>query len=322
MGRIQKGNAMNKRESYSRREMLAASGTAIAAATLGGRVIADEQGTVDRPSEKKRGPVKLQKAVKFGMVAGDASILDKFKLVRDLGYDGIEMMSPTELDRREILEASEKSGLPIHGAVNGLHWKKPLSHPDPAVREECVESIRTALRDVKFWGGTSMLLVPAKVDETMPYDAAYRRSQAEIRKVLPLAESLDVKILIENVWNNFLLSPLEMARYIDAFDSPAIGSYFDVGNVVRGGWPEQWIRILGHRIVKLDIKEYDRKKRDNEGLWKGFQVKIGEGSVDWAAVMEALRDIGFSGWATAEVKGGDRERLADIARRMDKVFAM
>jgi L-ribulose-5-phosphate 3-epimerase len=140
---------------------------------------------------------------------------------------------------------------------------------------------------------------------------------------LPYAEQQGIKLLVENVWNNFLLSPLEMARFVDEFDSPAIGCYFDIGNVVRFGWPEHWIRILGPRIVKLDIKEYSREKQLNEGLWKGFDVEIGEGDCNWPAVRAALADIDYtSGWATAEVPGGDRKRLADIARRMDDVLQL
>ena len=124
-------------------------------------------------------------------------------------------------------------------------------------------------------------------------------------------------------WNNFLLSPLEFARYIDEFESPMVGAYFDVGNVVRFGWPEQWIRILGKRIVKLDVKEYSRKKQRNEGLWKGFQVEIGHGDCNWPEVRKALTEIGYtSGWATAEVGSGDRTRLADIARRMDTILGL
>ena len=310
---------MIERNRINRRHFLQGVGGAVVATGLAGAPVVAEG--KDRPAKRGDSPVRLKKAVKFGMVKTDASILDKFKLLKELGFDGVEMNSPSPLDRNEVLAARDKSGLPIHGVVNSLHWKAPLSHPDPAVREKCVDSIRTALRDAKAYGGSSRLLVPAKVDATMPYDKASTRSQAEIRKVVPLAEELGIRILIENVWNNFLLSPLEMARYIDEFASPVVGSYFDVGNVVRSGWPEQWIRILDKRIGKLDIKEYDRTKRDKEGLWEGFKVQIGEGSVNWPEVMKALGEINFSGWATAEVPGGDRDRLKDIADRMDRVLA-
>ncbi|MEL6922691.1 MAG: sugar phosphate isomerase/epimerase family protein, partial [Bacteroidota bacterium] len=172
------------------------------------------------------------------------------------------------------------------------------------------------------YGGTTVLLVPAVVNENINYQDAYERSQAEIRKVLPIAEKTGIKIAIENVWNNFLLSPMEAARYIDEFDSPMIGWYFDVGNIVRYGWPDQWIRILGKRILKIDIKDYSRTKQKEEGIWEGFKVKLGDGDANWPAVNAALKEVGYQGWGSAEVAGGDRERLREIAQRMDSLYAM
>ena len=180
--------------------------------------------------------------------------------------------------------------------------------------------LETAIKECKKYGGSTVLLVPAVVNANVSYADAYKRSHAEIAKVLPLAESLSIKIAIENVWNNFLLSPLEAKRYVDSFQSAWIGWYFDVGNIVRYGWPEQWIRVLGKRIFKLDIKEFSRKKSNAEGLWKGFRVKIGDGDCGWPKVVEALKEIDYRGWATAEVGGGDAERLKDIKARMDRVL--
>jgi hexulose-6-phosphate isomerase len=309
---------MHEYHGLRRRDVLASAGGVLLAGALG--CSRAGRRSTDRPDEGVPHTVRLKKAVKYGMVQGELPIRDKFKLLRDLGFDGVELASPNDLDADEVLAARDASGLCIHGVVNALHWKSPLSHPDPEVRALCVESLRTSLRDARAYGATSVLVVPAVVNKEIAYDDAYRRSQAELRRLIPLAEELRIHLLIENVWNNFLLSPLEAARFIDELDSPMVGSYFDVGNVVRMGWPEQWIRILGPRIGKLDIKEYSRKKRDQEGLWKGFQVELGEGDCDWPAVMAALKDIRYSGWATAEIPGGDRERLADISRRMDRIF--
>jgi L-ribulose-5-phosphate 3-epimerase len=167
-----------------------------------------------------------------------------------------------------------------------------------------------------------VLLVPAVVTQEVAYNDAYTRSQAEIRKAVPLAEELGVKIACENVWNHFLLSPLEAARYVDEFNSPAVGWHFDVGNILNYGWPEQWIRILGPRIQKLHIKEFSRDKRDKEGLWKGFDVKLLEGNNDWPAVMKAVDDIAYHGWAITEQDGGDTpEGLQDLAARLTKILA-
>lgn len=265
-------------------------------------------------------PLKY-KSLKYGMIKGDMSVLKKFQMIKELGYDGVEMDSPNNLSNDEIIAARDKTGLKIPGVVNSVHWKKPLSDPDPAVRAECVESMKTALHDCKAYGGTTVLLVPAVVNDKVSYLEAYYRSHEEIRKILPIAKETGIKIAIENVWNNFLLSPMEAARYIDEFYDPMIGWYFDVGNIVRYGWPEQWIRILGHRIMKVDIKEYSRKKQTDEGIWKGFKVELTEGDCNWPAVNAALRDIGYSGWGSAEVPGGDRERLGKISRLMDKLYA-
>lgn len=261
------------------------------------------------------------KSLKIGMVKDGNSLLEKFQLIKDLGFDGIELDSPSDLNPDEVKKAMNKTGLKIPGLVNSLHWSKPLSDPDPDVRKMCRESMIKAFDECADYGGTTVLLVPAVVNDKVSYQDAWDRSTDEIAKILPAAEQTGIQIAIENVWNNFLLSPIEAARYIDQFNSKAIGWYMDIGNIIRYGWPEQWISILGKRIIKVDIKDYSREKANNEGVWKGFQVKLGEGSVDWSRVNEALANVGYSGWGSAEVSGGDRNRLKEIAFRMDELFA-
>lgn len=263
----------------------------------------------------------IKKSLKFGMIKEDLSVLDKFKLLKELGFDGVELDYPNGLDNKEIFAARDLTGLEIPGTVNSLHWKMPLSDPDPSVRAKCLQSMKDALQNTKVYGGTTVLLVPGVVNEKVGYGEVYKRSQEEIRKLLPICEETGVKIAIENVWNNFLISPVEAARYIDEFESPMIGWYFDVGNIVRYGWPAHWIRVLGPRILKLDIKEYSRDKQKNEGIWKGFQVELTEGDCNWPIVNTALREIGYQGWGSAEVPGGDRKRLAQISELMDKIYA-
>ena len=256
------------------------------------------------------------------MIEEDLSVLEKFQLVKDLGFDGVELDSPHQLNEAEILEAKQKTGLEIPGLVNSVHWKKPLSDPDPSVRAACTESMIAALHMCKRYGGSTVLLVPAVVNEAVAYDQAWERSTEEIKKMLPTAHETGIKIAIENVWNNFLISPMEAARYIDQFHDPMIGWYFDVGNIVRYGWPDQWVKILGPRILKVDVKEYSRKKQTDEGIWEGFKVKLGEGDSDWSKVNQALKEIGYSGWGSAEVPGGDRSRLKEISQRMDRIFQL
>jgi hexulose-6-phosphate isomerase len=200
--------------------------------------------------------------------------------------------------------------------MNLAHWEFPLSSADPAVVEKSLAGARTSLRNAKFWGSEVVLIVPAVVNPQTSYHDAWVRSQTQIRKLIPLAQELSVVIGIEEVWNRFLLSPLEMAAYIDEFKSPAIQAWFDVGNVVLYGYPQDWIRTLGKRIVKLHIKDFKRKENGYE--W----VNLGDGDVDWAAVRQALAEIGYSGSAIAELDGGDSKTEAyfrDISRRMDRL---
>lgn len=262
----------------------------------------------------------IRKALKFGMIGGEGSILEKFKLAKACGFEGVEMDSPAGWDLDEVLEAKRATGLEIPGVVLSTHWHKPFNHPDEAVRREASVALDRALHDCKAIGGTSVLVVPAVVNASMGYADAYERSQSEIGEHVKTAVSLGVDIAFENVWNDFLLSPIEAARYVDGFESDRVGWHFDIGNIVNYGYPAQWIEILDHRIKKLDVKEFSRQKRNDEGLWKGFAVEIGEGDCGWDAVCAALKGIGYSGWAAAEVGGGGKERLTDIAARMDAVF--
>jgi hexulose-6-phosphate isomerase len=255
-------------------------------------------------------------AVKWGMVGGDGSVLDKFELLKSIGFDGVELDSPSGLDREEVLRARDETGLPVHGVVDSIHWQKRLSSPDAKVRAEGVRGLETAIRDAKAYGGSSVLLVPGRVTGEETHEHVWERSIAGIREMLPLAAQLGIRILIENVWNGFCYvhggpadqSADQLAQYLDEIASPWVGSYFDIGNHRKYGVPEEWIRTLGRRIVKVDVKDW--------GVENGW-AKIGDGDVDWKAVRAALGEIGFDGWATAEVGGGGEERLREIKRRMD-----
>lgn len=304
----------------NRREFLQDSGVALAASALVASAVA---GTASNAlaQEKAAAPatVAFKKAVKLSMVEG-ATVLDKFKLVKECGFHGIDVDGPP-LKHEEVLKARDETGLTIHGVVTHLHWSQPLSHPDPKVRENGLNSLLQAIKDSKAYGGTTVLLVVGVVNKEISYADAYTRTQEEIKKALPLATELGIKIAFENVWNMFLLSPLEFARYIDEFQSPQVGAYFDVGNVVNYGWPEQWIKVLGKRILKVDVKEYSRARRDKNGPYAGFGAPLGEGDCDWPAVLKALAEVGITeAWGTAEVTGGGKDRLTDISTRMDKIL--
>jgi hexulose-6-phosphate isomerase len=265
--------------------------------------------------------VILKKSLVFGMIDEDLSMADKFKLVKDLGFDGVELNSPNDFDTSEILEAKEKSGIELPSVINKDHWSKPLSDPDPAVREECIKSVVSSLQDMKDYGGDTVLVVPGVVNDKVSYEQAYYQSQASIRELIPYAEKTGIQIALENVWNNFILSPLEAKRYIDEINHPLVGWYFDIGNILRYGWPEHWIETLQSRIMKLHMKEYSKEIMKNEGVWKGFDIELMEGDNNWPVVMKAIKAIDYKGeWITAEVDGGDRNRLLDVSQRMDKII--
>jgi len=294
----------------NRREFLTAGTAALTLAALSPSALRGQESV-------KR---SIKKGIMWATVGVKGSVLEKMQAIKGAGFEGVEMMS--HMDQEEVLKARDQTGLIIPSVCGRDHWSKPLTDSNPSVREEGVAALKQTLRDAKRYGASSVLLVPGKVTAEVSYADAYTRSQAEIRKAIPLAEELGVKIAIENVWNQFLLSPLEGARFVDEFHSSAVGWHFDVGNVITYGWPEQWIRILGKRIQKLHIKEYSRKKRDDEGLWKGFEVSFLQGDNNWPAIMKALDDIGYQGWGIAEQGGGDSpEGLKNLSVGMTKIFA-
>jgi L-ribulose-5-phosphate 3-epimerase len=266
---------------------------------------------------KKR---EIKKAIMFATVGVKGSVLEKFKAIKAAGFAGVEPMS--HMNQDEVLKARDEAGLQTPSVCCSTHWTENMASPDAAMRERALAGLKQTLQDAKRYGASSVLFIPAVVSKDVSYAEAYKRSQVEMRKAIPIAEDLGVKIAIENVWNNFLLSPLEAARYVDELNSPAVGWHFDVGNVMRYGWPEQWIEVLGKRIQKLHIKEFSRNKMNSQGLWKGFDVKFTEGDNNWPRVMKALDKIGYNGWGIAEQGGGDTaEGLQDLSTRMDKIFA-
>jgi len=267
--------------------------------------------------------VKLKKAVKYGMIGVGKTPTEKFNAIKKLGFQGVEIDSPSGLDLDAVVAAAKDTGIVVHGVIDSVHWGKPLSHPKEAVRAEGLAALRTALKDARKVGADTCLLVPGVVNKEVTYEQCWERSTAEIKKAIPDAEMAGVKIAIEVVWNNFLTKPEQLIKFVDQFESKWVGAYFDVSNMLKYGVPAAtWIRKLGKRMLKFDFKGYSIEKGKKEGEWKGFDVGIGEGSEDWPEVLKACAEVGYDTWATAEVKGGGEAWLKDVSARMDKILGL
>ena len=296
-------------EALRRRDFLKLGGAALAAAAVGPSAL-----LADDPPAKKR---TIHKAIMYATLTYKGTVLDQFRALKTAGFEGVEPMS--HMNQDEVVKAFDDTGLKPASVCCNTHWGKPLSHPDPAVRAEGREGVEQALKDAKRYGASSILLVPGIVNKDATYDECFTRSVGEIKKILPLAKELDVKLAIENVWNNFVTKPEEARDYLDAIDSPMVGWHFDIGNVLKYGKPEEWIPVIGKRILKLHIKEWK-----NFGPSNGFGVRLLEGDDNWPAIMKALDDVGYNGWGISEQPGDqskDADALKDLSERMDRVFA-
>jgi L-ribulose-5-phosphate 3-epimerase len=261
------------------------------------------------------GKLALDKGLVYSMLPKEMSMADRFKLARDTGFKVVQApTTPDQKEAEELKKASDAAGIRIDSVMNMAHWKYPLSSSNPSDVAKSLEGMRTSLHNAKLWGSDAVLLVPAVVNPQTSYHEAWVRSQKEIRKLLPLAEELKVEISIEEVWNKFLLSPLEMRTYIDEFRSPWVKAWFDVGNVVLYGYPQDWIHTLGKRIDKVHLKDFKVEHSCFE--W----VDLGDGQVMWPAVRQALIDIGYSGSVICELKSGDEAYLRDVSNRIDRLL--
>ncbi len=286
----------------NRRHFLQTTSTIAAAATLG-------SGTAIRADDASAEFPIIYSAIKGGAIGKDkAAMVARLKELKALGFTGVEGGSPGIPDTRALREAAEEVEFPVHGVVDMVHWKERLSSPDPASRAIGVAALEQAIRDSYAIGGSSVLLVCGRVggdDEN--HDHVWQRSIVEIRKVLPLASRLGIHVLVENVWNGFCEDPAQMRDYLDEINSPWVGAYFDIGNCRKFGPAEDWIRTLGRRIVKLDIKDWGQKN--------GF-CRLGEGDVNWPEVRKALVEIGFSGWATREGSDKSLEDTVTLTKKL------
>jgi len=300
----------------NRREFLKSSAARICAAGLARMTLAEGAtagaggGFMAKPD-----PPSITKGLVMSMLPEKLNVADRFKLARDTGFEVVQ--APTTPDAKQaeqIKAAADASGVRVDSVMNMAHWKYPLSSADPGVVQTSMEGMRTSLSNAKLWGCDAVLLVPAVVNPQTSYKDAWTRSQKQIRALLPLAEELKIVIAIEEVWNKFLLSPLEMLTYINEFKHPLVRAWFDVGNVVLYGYPQDWIRTLGPTIAKVHLKDF--KRSESGYAW----VNLGEGDIDWPAVRQAFIDVGYRGSAIAELQVGDEAYLRDVSKRIDRLL--
>ncbi|MDR0573227.1 MAG: sugar phosphate isomerase/epimerase [Tannerella sp.] len=263
----------------------------------------------------------LLKSIMWGTVGLKGSVLEKCKAIKAAGFDGIEPNS--HMDRNEVIDAMKATGLKASSVCNSKHWESLMSHPEASVRRKGIENMTIAMEDAQAYGADAVLLVPGRVDENTAYEDCWKYSTECIKELTPLAEKMQVKICIENVWNNFLLSPVEMRMYISQFNSRYVGSYFDCGNILVYGWPEHWIATLGNQIGRIHVKEFSRQIADKQGRWAGFNVKLTEGDVRWKEVMSEIKRHYSGGWLTTEQGNSSTpEELKDLSDRLDRILAL
>ena len=294
----------------SRRQFLQRTSLALAATTMSAPLFA-----ADSPKRK------IQKAIMWDTFGMKGTVLEKFRALKAAGFHGVEASS--HMNQDEVARAYEETGLKCASVCGSRHWGKPLSAPDEKVRAEGLEALKQTIRDAKRYGATSILLVPGVVNKDVTYEQCWERSIAGIRAALPLCEETGVKIAVENVWNNFLMKPQQAKDYLAAINHPLVGWHFDIGNMVKFGPSEEWIKVLGKSILKLHIKDYGNTA-DASGKTPGFGVKLMEGSVNWPAVMSELDKVGYNSWAITEQPGGqtkDAEALKEFSARLDKALA-
>lgn len=252
-----------------------------------------------------------------------------FSISREVGYDAVELnvnplggvgltMETTATEAEEIGRMAKEYGIQLRSLSTSLLWQTPLSSADASVREQGRRVVEKQLELAELLGIDTVLVVPGAVNEETSYDECYDRSRAELALLVKEAERRRVRIGIENVWNKFLLSPLEMRAYVDDLQSSYVGVYFDVGNILHNGYPQQWIRILGSRIFKVHVKDY----RPGVGTGNGF-VPLLSGDVNWTAVRSALEDIGYTDTVTAEVglyAESPLQTVYDTSRHLDIIL--
>jgi len=275
----------------------------------------------------------MKKSINYWSFEGGKPLAQAFGEAKEKGFEAVEVcmgdagdLTPetTEDECKAIKKEAEKAGVEIASVATGLYWQYSLTDDREEVREKARGITRSLLERAAWLGVDAVLVVPGAVDiffkpdaPAVPYDVVWKRSLEALQELAPFAEKAGVAIGVENVWNKFLLSPLEMRSFVDEIKSDYVGVYFDVGNVILFGYPEQWIRILGDRIKRVHIKDFKRSVATAQGF-----CDLLEGDVNWPQVMKALKEIGYDGYITAEMMPWRPDLLDVTSKAMDKILGL
>src|SRR4051812_3537209 len=265
----------------------------------------------------------LRKAIMYATIGVKGSVLERFRAMKEAGFEGVEPMGGMKRD--EVIAAFKETGLQAASVCCHTHWEKPLSSPDEATRKIGLDGLVTSLQDAKAYGVKSVLLVPGGARDGVTYQQCFDRSIVEIKKAILVAQETGVKISIENVGNNFIVKPEQAVEYLDAINSEWVGWHFDIGNVGRiGPGAQRWVSGIGKSVKRIHVKDYSAKPTAAAATGS-TRPKLLDGDTNWAAVMKALDDAGYSGWGISEQPGNqaaDVETARDLAQRMDRIFAL
>jgi hexulose-6-phosphate isomerase len=312
---------------FDRRSFVALGVGAVAASVSGtGTARAAEPGTarIVTPPEGKR----ILLSCKLGMLPKESggkklSVVERLRMASQAGFDGVDFDQAGEHTPQEARRAVQESGVFVHNAINHAHWSQRLTSAKEKERAQGRANIEHCIRVSHAAGGSGVLIVVGRGSDG-PADVIVERARQEIRKLLPLAAAMGQMILIENVWNQMMYDhdappdqgPEQFIDFVDSFRSPWVGMYYDIGNHWKYAQPGEWIRAFGHRCIKLDVKGFSRAKN------KFVDITSADDDVPWGQVRKALDDIHFTGWATAEVGGGNVERLTQVRKQMQKAFGV
>ncbi len=302
------------------------SGAVASAAMLGASTVSAQESddpVIVLPTMKNRYLLscKLGMITKKGPGGEELSLADRLTLAKQAGFDGVDLDEAGNFTPEQARAAVAESGVFVHNAINHDHWKKRFTSANEADRKQALKNLEHCIRVSHAAGGSGVLIVVGSGNDG-PEDVIVERSIAAIKKAIPLAAALGQRILFENVWSKMFYdhdagpeqSADRWAAFVDAFDSPWVGMYHDIGNHWKYGNPGDWIRTFGPRAVKFDMKGFSRAKN----AW----ADIGEGDLPWDDVRKALDEVGFTGWFTAETGGGGLDRLKTVRQQMAQVLGV